>query len=483
MGGRLALHGPPLQGQQACRRRRPLQRGAPQHLGRPQLGPRRRPRLARRLPARGRPHPDRGQRRTSSSSSRASTGPASPSTASRTAAPPWSPPARSRTPSSTPASSSTPPTSTTTRARTTAAPPGWGRRRPPLPRPQPPHELTAVLNRQAFFVTAEQDQHFTAPLWISEFGVGGREETGTAPRAWFENFVDQLIAYRRRLRVLAARRLARPNRRGNGWALLHWDTVGRPHGRATTATTGGPPRGHRLIERPGRTGPVARRASGRCSAPTTATSSPRCVCARCRRLGLRRPQGRLPRRTAPPRPQPHGQPGPVLRCDRRRPVGPGRRARGGPGRAARPAGRRLGLRIHQTPVPRRPLPHRLQRPRRRRLGRPVRAGPAGKLGTAGRTVWFDRGDDRRPATPRAATSRAATTRASARPTSTRQESPTPAASARHGRRTRCTAGNWADPWRGLKGREAASTVTRPARGYDGARRASTGSMRAARRDG
>ncbi|MGW9401820.1 glycoside hydrolase family 5 protein [Streptomyces sp. NPDC055642] len=92
-----------------------------------------------------------------------------------------------------------------------------------------PGELTAVLNRQAFFVTAEQDRHFTAPVWISEFGVGGREETGVAARAWFENFVDHLI---RTDADFAYWPLVgwHENRRGNGWALLHWDSAGRRMG-------------------------------------------------------------------------------------------------------------------------------------------------------------------------------------------------------------------------------------------------------------
>ncbi|MFI2378604.1 glycoside hydrolase family 5 protein [Streptomyces sp. NPDC018964] len=92
-----------------------------------------------------------------------------------------------------------------------------------------PAELADVLDRQAFFVTAEQDRHFTAPVWISEFGVGGREETGAAPRAWFENFVDRLI---RADTDFAYWPLVgwHENRRGNGWALLHWDSAGRRMG-------------------------------------------------------------------------------------------------------------------------------------------------------------------------------------------------------------------------------------------------------------
>ncbi|MEU6886872.1 cellulase family glycosylhydrolase [Streptomyces viridosporus] len=92
-----------------------------------------------------------------------------------------------------------------------------------------PAELIDVLNRQAFFAAAEPDRHFTAPVWISEFGVGGREETGVAQRAWFENFVDHLI---RTDADFAYWPLVgwHDNRRGNGWALLHWDAAGRRMG-------------------------------------------------------------------------------------------------------------------------------------------------------------------------------------------------------------------------------------------------------------
>ncbi|MEU6224437.1 cellulase family glycosylhydrolase [Streptomyces sp. NPDC047042] len=132
---------------------------------------------------------------------------------------------------------------------------GTGETSDPRYRDFSPTELIDVLNRQAFFVTAEQDQHFTAPLWISEFGVGGREETGTKQRAWFENFVDQLI---RTDADFAYWPLVgwHENRKGNGWALLHWDASGHRMGlydgddwRAAAWT--------RLIGAPGRTGRIA----------------------------------------------------------------------------------------------------------------------------------------------------------------------------------------------------------------------------------
>ncbi|BCL29512.1 glycoside hydrolase family 5 protein [Streptomyces aurantiacus] len=132
---------------------------------------------------------------------------------------------------------------------------GTGETTDPRYRDFSPAELIDVLNRQAFFVTAEQDKHFTAPVWISEFGVGGREETNAKARAWFENFVDQLVRTDADFAYwpLVGRH---ENRRGNGWALLHWDSAGRRMGvydgddwRAAAWT--------RLIGAGGRTGQVA----------------------------------------------------------------------------------------------------------------------------------------------------------------------------------------------------------------------------------
>ncbi|MGC5564959.1 glycoside hydrolase family 5 protein [Streptomyces sp. FR-108] len=133
---------------------------------------------------------------------------------------------------------------------------GTGETTDPRYRDFSPAELVDVLNRQAFFVTAEQDQHFTAPVWISEFGVGGRSETNAKARAWFENFVDHLV---RTDADFAYWPLVgwHENRGGNGWALLHWDSAGHRMGvydgddwRAAAWS--------RLVGATGRTGQVAR---------------------------------------------------------------------------------------------------------------------------------------------------------------------------------------------------------------------------------
>ncbi|MBC2906065.1 glycoside hydrolase family 5 protein [Streptomyces cupreus] len=132
---------------------------------------------------------------------------------------------------------------------------GTGETTDPRYRDLSPSELIDVLNRQAFYVSSEPDRHYTAPVWISEFGVGGREETGAKQRAWFENFVDHLI---RTDADFAYWPLVgwHEDRKGNGWALLHWDAAGNRMGlydgddwRAAAWT--------RLIGAQGRTGPVA----------------------------------------------------------------------------------------------------------------------------------------------------------------------------------------------------------------------------------
>lgn len=117
-----------------------------------------------------------------------------------------------------------------------------------------PQELRDVLYRQAFYVSAETGQHFTAPLWISEFGVGGRNNTDQKSRAWFENFVDYLVQTDTDFAYWPIVGF-HTNRVGDGWALLAWDTAGNRMGvfdgddwRAAAWT--------RLVTAPSRTGQI-----------------------------------------------------------------------------------------------------------------------------------------------------------------------------------------------------------------------------------
>jgi hypothetical protein len=85
-------------------------------------------------------------------------------------------------------------------------------------------DLFNVLYQQAFYVADQADQHFTAPVWISEFGIG-KFGTGNVSRAWFSNFVDYLIQTDADFSYWPLVGW-HENRTGNGWALLSWDRAG-----------------------------------------------------------------------------------------------------------------------------------------------------------------------------------------------------------------------------------------------------------------
>ncbi|MCW2638882.1 MAG: glycoside hydrolase [Dactylosporangium sp.] len=111
-------------------------------------------------------------------------------------------------------------------------------------------QLFDTVRRQALYVALDGDRHYTAPVWISEFGVGGRDNTDQKSRDWFHNFVDYLVA-------IDADFAYWPlvgwheNRHGNGWALMHWDAAGSRMGLYDGDDW------RRLVNSVGVTGPVA----------------------------------------------------------------------------------------------------------------------------------------------------------------------------------------------------------------------------------
>ncbi|GAB3905295.1 glycoside hydrolase family 5 protein [Kibdelosporangium lantanae] len=115
-----------------------------------------------------------------------------------------------------------------------------------------PAELRDVLYRQAFFVSAETGQHFTAPLWISEFGVGRGSDDRA--RAWFGNFVDYLVQTDTDFAYWPIVGF-HTNRVGDGWSLLAWDASGN----RMSVNDGDDWRAdawNRLVSAPGRTGQI-----------------------------------------------------------------------------------------------------------------------------------------------------------------------------------------------------------------------------------
>ncbi|MGW7193960.1 glycoside hydrolase family 5 protein, partial [Streptomyces sp. NPDC054838] len=120
-----------------------------------------------------------------------------------------------------------------------------------------PAQLEQTVYDQAFFVSAETGNHFTAPVWISEFGIGA-DEGGAAPRAWFTRFTSYLatsdadFAY---WPLVGWSTTAQGAPGGDSWALLRYDQTGRRTGVLdqgdwrTPAWSG-------LLTAGGRTGPV-----------------------------------------------------------------------------------------------------------------------------------------------------------------------------------------------------------------------------------
>ncbi|MEZ0113791.1 endoglucanase [Catenulispora sp. EB89] len=89
-----------------------------------------------------------------------------------------------------------------------------------------PDQLASVVNQEALFVT-QSGQHFTAPVWVSEFGAAGRGSTDTKEQAWFDNFTNILAANDTDFAIwpLIGYTAADGSLQDN-WALLSYDASG-----------------------------------------------------------------------------------------------------------------------------------------------------------------------------------------------------------------------------------------------------------------
>ncbi|MFD9685901.1 glycoside hydrolase family 5 protein [Kitasatospora sp. NPDC059088] len=118
-----------------------------------------------------------------------------------------------------------------------------------------PEQLAQVVNQEALFVT-QDGQHFTAPVWVSEFGAGGRGSTDAKEQAWFDRFTDVLAANDTDFAVWPLVGWQHDGVPNDSWALLSYDTGGRELGlndpgdwRAADW--------NKLVNAPSYTGPVA----------------------------------------------------------------------------------------------------------------------------------------------------------------------------------------------------------------------------------
>ncbi|GAA1083367.1 glycoside hydrolase family 5 protein [Kitasatospora arboriphila] len=114
-------------------------------------------------------------------------------------------------------------------------------------------ELYRVLDQQALYVAAESGQHFTAPVWVSEFGIGA-DEAAAAPRTWFGDFTDRLAALDTDFAYWPLVGWNDPGR-GDSWALLRYTATGGRSG-LLDGTDWRADAWNRLAAAPGLTGPV-----------------------------------------------------------------------------------------------------------------------------------------------------------------------------------------------------------------------------------
>ncbi|MFE9376885.1 glycoside hydrolase family 5 protein [Streptomyces sp. NPDC006855] len=84
-------------------------------------------------------------------------------------------------------------------------------------------ELFAEMHRSSAYVADTPDRHFTAPVWISEFGVAKDADAGD--RAWFANTVDFLVEHDLDFAYWPAVGFHDADR-GNRWGLIRYDGNG-----------------------------------------------------------------------------------------------------------------------------------------------------------------------------------------------------------------------------------------------------------------
>ncbi|AUG82048.1 glycoside hydrolase [Kitasatospora sp. MMS16-BH015] len=89
-----------------------------------------------------------------------------------------------------------------------------------------PDQLASVVNQEALFVT-QAGQHFTAPVWVSEFGAGGRGSTDAKEQAWFRAFTDILVANDTDFAVWPLVGWQNGGVPQDSWAMLSYDPAGR----------------------------------------------------------------------------------------------------------------------------------------------------------------------------------------------------------------------------------------------------------------
>ncbi len=100
---------------------------------------------------------------------------------------------------------------------------GMGETHDPRFRDMSREEQFRAMDELAGYVATTPDQHFTAPVWVSEFGIGKGAEG--ADKAWFDNMVDYLTERDLDFAYWPIVGFQHEDK-GNDWGLLRYDTDG-----------------------------------------------------------------------------------------------------------------------------------------------------------------------------------------------------------------------------------------------------------------
>ncbi|KAK7055461.1 glycoside hydrolase [Favolaschia claudopus] len=87
-------------------------------------------------------------------------------------------------------------------------------------------DLYKVMTDSAAYVALDKQMHYTAPVWHSEFGVGGRGNDFGPDRAWFQNYIDFLIQTDADFAVWPLVGWTK----NAGYAMISWDKSGKRTG-------------------------------------------------------------------------------------------------------------------------------------------------------------------------------------------------------------------------------------------------------------
>ncbi|KAK7036369.1 glycoside hydrolase [Favolaschia claudopus] len=121
-------------------------------------------------------------------------------------------------------------------------------------------DLFNVMTSSASYVALNSQMHYTAPVWMSEFGVAGRTNTLASDHTWFQNFITYLVQTDADFAFWPlVGYLNSTDGSGNGWALMNWEKAAGG-GKRTGLFDGDDwraPIWQQLIDAKGAEGPVA----------------------------------------------------------------------------------------------------------------------------------------------------------------------------------------------------------------------------------